>query len=352
MDLPTPAADVAAKTSGEYTVAVVIIARDEARCISRCVESIRPWIADVLVVDTGSVDDTVELAREAGARTGFFQWRDDFASARNAALDEAAADWHVILDADEVILAGGDQLEQLRREPPVTVGMVEIVSTFALGSELTTEREEQMRVLPGHVRYTGTIHNQPSHNLPIRHVRTTIGHDGYEPEQIQGKFARREAMLRNALAESPSDYYLRFQLARILEIQERWQEAAVEYRRVDVIATRHDPWHHLLVVQMAHTLAQNGQALDALDVLAPFEQQYARSSDFHFVLGNVLLDVAVAYPSQAEQVVPACLSAWQRAEALGEEIPFLGHVTGRGSFMARHNLEVLQHDWQGALKDG
>jgi len=53
------------------------------------------------VLDTGSTDDTVLRARACGATVPHFDWCDDFAAARNAALDHASADWHLVLDADE-----------------------------------------------------------------------------------------------------------------------------------------------------------------------------------------------------------------------------------------------------------
>src|SRR4051794_7642346 len=82
-------------------VALVMIARDEARCIERCLASVRAHVDEMLVLDTGSTDGTPELARCAGARVASFAWCDDFAAARNAALVLADADWSLVLDADE-----------------------------------------------------------------------------------------------------------------------------------------------------------------------------------------------------------------------------------------------------------
>jgi len=78
-----------------------MIARDEARCIERCLDSVRAHVDAMLVLDTGSRDATPEIARRAGARVAHFGWCDDFAAARNAALRAADADWALVLDADE-----------------------------------------------------------------------------------------------------------------------------------------------------------------------------------------------------------------------------------------------------------
>lgn len=326
---------------GRFSVAAVIIARDEERCIARCIESVRPYVDEVLVVDTGSVDTTVAVAQGGGARVGYFAWRNDFAAARNAALDMSRADWHLIIDADEAVHNGGSGLLGLRERIPDHVCVAEVISSFDLDGTVGIEREEQMRILPGWVRYAGTVHNQPEHELPLHRIGLTLAHDGYEPQQLEGKIQRREHMLRLAVMKAPKNDYLLFQLARNLEIQGRLAEAADSYRQVDVDASARYAWHHILVVQMAYTLASTGRGADALDLLARFERTYDESSDYHFVLGNVLLDLAVLHPQRAAAFLARCTAAWARAEAIGEDVQFIGHVAGRGSRLAHHNREVV-----------
>jgi len=91
-------------------VALVVIARDEAGRIGRLLDSVRPWVDAMLVLDPGSRDDTARVAAAHGARVEHFAWCDDFARARNRALELASADWHVVLDADEWLAAGGQTL--------------------------------------------------------------------------------------------------------------------------------------------------------------------------------------------------------------------------------------------------
>ena len=67
-------------------IALVLIARNESRAIERCLASVRPWVDEMIVLDTGSVDDTPAIAARCGARVTHFTWIDDFAAARNAAL--------------------------------------------------------------------------------------------------------------------------------------------------------------------------------------------------------------------------------------------------------------------------
>jgi glycosyltransferase involved in cell wall biosynthesis len=80
-----------------------MIVRDEEKNLSHCLESVSGVFDEVVVVDTGSSDRTVEIAQEFGARVFEFTWIDDFAAARNEALAHATGDYAFWLDADDVV---------------------------------------------------------------------------------------------------------------------------------------------------------------------------------------------------------------------------------------------------------
>ena len=113
-----------------YRVALVMIVRNEAPRIVRALSSISHCVDELVVMDTGSTDATVSLARSAGARVGHFDWCDDFAAARNAALALADADWNVVIDADEWIAEAGIDLLTLRHTLPDFVGTLRVDSHF------------------------------------------------------------------------------------------------------------------------------------------------------------------------------------------------------------------------------
>ncbi len=330
------------KQQRRFRSAAVVIARDESRCIERCVRSVLPWVDEVVVADTGSSDDTAELAEAAGARVIHIPWTDDFSAARNAALEAAGADWHVSIDADEILTGGGAELLNLAAVAPEMVYTVNVSNAFTLAGESEIAVERITRILPGHVRFVGKIHELAAHDLEVVPAPVTIEHDGYEPAQLEAKLARREALLRSALAANPSDDYLRYQLGRNLETQGRLAEAVDEYARVNRERVAHEGWHHILVVQYAHTLTSLGLHAEALDVLAEYAQQYDASPDFHFVSGNVLLNITSSEPSLARELLPQAAQQFQRCLDLGEQSHLVGHVLGRGGRLAAHNLEVVR----------
>ena len=84
-----------------FRISACTIARNEAKNIRHWVNSVRTFADEIFVVDTGSTDETREIAREAGAVIYEFPWCNDFSAAKNFALDKATGDWVVMLDADE-----------------------------------------------------------------------------------------------------------------------------------------------------------------------------------------------------------------------------------------------------------
>ena len=88
------------------SVSLCMIVKDEEATLPDCLESVRDVVDAMIVLDTGSSDRTREIAEAAGAIVHSFEWGDDFAAARNAALQHVQTDWVLVLDADEVLVSG------------------------------------------------------------------------------------------------------------------------------------------------------------------------------------------------------------------------------------------------------
>jgi GT2 family glycosyltransferase/2-polyprenyl-3-methyl-5-hydroxy-6-metoxy-1,4-benzoquinol methylase len=82
-------------------VSLCMIVRDSAETLSACLESIRPWVDELIVVDTGSLDSTPDIAQQYGAKLFHFPWCDDFSAARNESLSHATGDWLFWMDSEE-----------------------------------------------------------------------------------------------------------------------------------------------------------------------------------------------------------------------------------------------------------
>src|SRR3954465_5602757 len=84
-------------------LSLCMIVRDAEQSLREALASVRPFVDEMVVVDTGSVDSTRRIAEQEGARVFDFIWRDDFSAARNYWLQQAAGDWIFWMDADDVL---------------------------------------------------------------------------------------------------------------------------------------------------------------------------------------------------------------------------------------------------------
>ncbi|MGC4394858.1 glycosyltransferase [Hydrogenophaga sp. T2] len=325
---------------GPHSVALVMIARDEARCIERALHSLRPHVQRMLVLDTGSRDDTVSLARAAGAEVQRFAWCDDFAAARNRALELADADWNLVVDADEWLIAGGAAIEALQHQRPMHLGQLRIHSGFGDG---TQEHISWLtRVLPRGVRYQGRIHEQPESPLPRVRLGIQLGHDGYSQAQLALKRGRNRTLLLAERDAHPEDPHVWLHLGKDHETYGEHADAATCYRAAWLRSQPGAPYRHDLLVRLLHCLGQSGGLDEALVLAGEAMDEWGGSPDYHFVLGNLLLDWSTQHPEQAlDQGLPMARAAWERCLEIGERPDLDGSVTGRGSHLAAHNLAVI-----------
>jgi tetratricopeptide (TPR) repeat protein len=325
-------------------IAATLIARNEARSIVRCLDSVRPWVDHILLLDTGSTDATPDLARACGAQVHHLDWPDDFSAARNRALDLANADWNLVIDADEWLMSGGEGLRDWCAAGE-RLGRLCIHNAFdgEAGGPTSHARSWLTRLLPRGVRYVGRIHEQPVSDLPRERIELHLGHDGYLDAQMGGKRERNLPLLLRELGDHPDDPYILFQLGKEAEGRDDHAGAADAYARALALGPTDANWLHELLVRHLHCLGRAGRVEDALALAETGMERWQDSPDFFFVLGNLLVERAMADPAQAVgQWLPLAGTAWERCLEIGERPELEGSVRGRGSDLARHNLDVMR----------
>ena len=322
-----------------------LIMRNEARCIERCLASVRPYVDRMVVLDTGSVDDSIARARAAGAEVHEQPWPNSFAAARNTALGLAGAyDFALILDADEWLISGGEALRAFvdRHDPAsAPLGTLRVDSRFEQAGLSRVAPSWLPRLLPAGIRYCGRVHEQPTGREARQRLSVAIGHDGYEPAQLHGKRGRNRLLLQAQLARSPEDSYLQYQLGKDAMVDEDWDVALSALARARLLTARSEPWRHDLVVRSVIVLRRAGHLDEAIDLVRSEITQWDTSPDLHFAAGDLALDCAVARPAEAAATYfPMIERHWLRALALGDRPELEGAVIGHGSFLAAHNLGV------------
>jgi tetratricopeptide (TPR) repeat protein len=212
-----------AQPATDQTLSLCMIVKDEEGMLGQCLEAVRDVVDEIVVVDTGSTDRTVEIAEEHGARVLHHAWTGDFAEARNVSFDAATCDWILYLDADEVLVDGdGPRLRALTghvwRE---ALYLSETNHTGRLddGTSVNHNALRLFRNRPEY-RFTGRIHEQIAHTLPgylaERFEPTTvrIEHYGYlgEVREAKDKSRRNLELLEQQVADGVDTPFLHFNL--------------------------------------------------------------------------------------------------------------------------------------------
>jgi tetratricopeptide (TPR) repeat protein len=209
-------------------LSLCMIVKNEERFLRNCLESARGLVDEIIMVDTGSTDGTLEIAREYDAKIVPHPWHDDFSEARNVSLEHAAGEWVLWLDADEEIAPGTQEaFRNAMDTAPANVGayLVEFhnwlqSTTRKEGSEMAIHHACRLfRRVPG-VRFEGRIHEQNLRSLQSLGYKQTrvegliIDHFGYAGEimTLRNKHERFIRMLIREVEECPDEAYRNFHL--------------------------------------------------------------------------------------------------------------------------------------------
>ncbi len=207
-------------------LSLCMIVRNEETVLKRCLDCVREVMDEIIIVDTGSVDGTRDIALSFTQNVYDFQWVDDFAKARNYAFSKATKPYVMWLDADDVITTeNAELLKALKNnmDPSVDMIMMPYHVTFDISGNptLSYERERIIRRDAGFV-WHGAIHevippagNVIHVNIPIRHQKVGPG----DPDRNLRIFEKMIASGQKLNARE--EYYY----ARELMYHKRWEEA-------------------------------------------------------------------------------------------------------------------------------
>ncbi len=171
-----------------------MIVKNEKENLPRCLASVKPYVDEIIVVDTGSDDETPKIALQYGAKVSYFEWCNDFAAARNYAISQAAADWILVLDADEeLVVSSDDFLAPLVQDPEVIVYSLSLTEAQDPRGLTPAWLPRLFRNIPG-IKYEGCYHeylmyeNHKIHESKFGYFEAMkILHYGYLPENLLKK---------------------------------------------------------------------------------------------------------------------------------------------------------------------
>ncbi|MCA8978567.1 MAG: glycosyltransferase [Planctomycetes bacterium] len=240
-----------------------LIARDEAHFLPGCLASVADVVDEMIVVDTGSTDDTVQIAERAGARVIRHTWNDDFSAARNAAIAEVREGFVLILDASERLVPGaGAALRTAIERDDFDIGRLPLHDATALdaspedvlsgvasaGPAVLLERV--LRRTPD-LAWEGVVHEHvtswASKGRRAMALDAPIIHFGAVPELRTrlGKSERNLRLLERAVQREPQNAayrtYFAQDLLRAGELERAWRELSTAWDRIAACCAAGEP---------------------------------------------------------------------------------------------------------------
>lgn len=264
---------------GRPKLSVCMIMKNAEETIEKSLRSLdhlRETIpCEVIVADTGSTDNSVELARACGAEVFYFEWIDDFSAARNAVLDRATGEWALMLDSDEWF-ENTDDLEFLLKQahPKAQYATYFQRNYTSLKGDIYTDFAA-LRVFkraPGR-KYKGRIHEELIMDAPFTTLRDYVHHYGYVRSDV--KSDRNRPLLLKTVKEDPDDLHAWYQLLQeyiIIDDYEKAMECSREALRIldGQDPEKSKPMRKIIYVKQMFVYYQDG--MKAADILETVER--------------------------------------------------------------------------------
>lgn len=304
-----------------------------------------PYDLEIVLVDTGSTDRTVELARKYTDKIYYFEWCSDFSAAKNYAMEKASHDWILSIDCDEFIeFIDTVSLTACMKAQPAAAGRILIRNRFTENGQTSFEQVRVSRfVNRRRYHFEGAVHEQLvpiSHRYPApvsngmstKYVYSApitllhVGYDGSE-EEMRKKSRRNITLLEKELKKDGADPYIYYQLGQSYRKLHDYKHAFHYY---DLgLAMDVDPaldYVQTMVESYGYTLLDLGRNQDALNLLSVYDE-FSGRADFVFLMGLIYMN---------NGLLDEAIQEFQKATTMEEFA-----VDGVNSYKADYNIGVI-----------
>ncbi len=291
--------------TGRARISQCMIVKNEEKNIERALSWGKGIAAEQIVVDTGSTDRTVEIARELGAKVYSFSWIDDFSAAKNFAISKARYSWIAFLDADEYFQEedASELLLLLQKLHPHACDGVETRWVHFNDEGKIIAMDTQIRIFRNQsdIRYTRKIHEHlaaaDGRNLRIWDASKdlSIFHTGYAPKQMQEKKSneRNLRMILKEIEENPDEYVMYGYLGNEYIAAGEWEKAKEAYQKVIALTpeTMHGKYDletsgfPVRLLELLCVLADTGES-ELLELYKKVSGGWPEEGDYDYLMGN------------------------------------------------------------------
>jgi len=277
-------------------ISLCMIVKDEEKQLDRCLDSVQECVDEIVIVDTGSTDRTVEIARRYTNKVYVHPWQDSFSEARNHYLRYATGDWIFQIDADEELIRDDiPVLLEAVRHPGIDAVMVQIVSRSRAGKSKAIHNVERIFRNNGTIHYEGRVHNRVVGIATAKVYPIRVLHHGYEWEEVlsKKKFERTVRLLEMDLRDDRENPVTHHYLSCSYLSQGMFAQALeASLTAIRLAEARNERnllflWTHYNAAMSQYKL-QNLAGAEELAVSAL--RKFANHVDSHFILALVCFD--------------------------------------------------------------
>lgn len=204
-------------------LSIGMMVKNEEKYLDRCLKSLMPILeeleAELVIVDTGSTDSTVTIAKRYTDKIYYYEWNNDFSEMRNITISNCIGKWFLCIDGDEILQETDEIIEFFKsNESEVYNSCTLKVKNYINSTNknlYSTVNSLRLFKKDEEFRYEGSVHNQPVYKGPVKILNTIIEHYGYisdDKKLMERKFIRTSNLLLNELEKNPTDIYYRYQL--------------------------------------------------------------------------------------------------------------------------------------------
>lgn len=317
-----------------------MIVKNEEKTLPQCLNSINKLVNEIIIVDTGSEDKTVEIAKSFGAKVYFFQWNDNFSEARNESLKYATKDWILILDADDELFEE-DQINFKRLiNSNLDKNLIYFFETHSYYGTTKDENSVTINLNPRFFRnnegthYEGKIHNQliygkEKDSLVINSIK--VHHSGYLNDniKIKNKRQRNISMLMDQIKDDPENYFAYFNLGNEFAALNDEKSALNYYYKSFKGFDKLNGYSFLLILKIViinYNLKNYEDAFKYIDIGLNY---YPNFTDLYFMKALIFKDINM--PTLQIKALETCID-------MGEPPSTLKCFPGVGTFKAYFEL--------------
>ena len=322
------------------TVSLCMIVKNEERFLPACLKSVKDIVDEIILLDTGSTDNTLSIAKSFSAIIHFYKWNNNFSDARNESLKYATKDWILIMDGDDEFCS--EDLETFKQliNSDLDENAVYFFETLNYGGNSINDNDICVNLNPRLFKnnhgfhYEGAVHNQLVNSLySIQDISCPIKiyHYGYLSDVMASKQKRSRniPLLEEQLKQDPENKYAHFNLANEYYSEDNYSKALEHYNKAFENFNPNSGYGFILIARIvvtAYTLGQYDKALEIADIGIKYYPQF---TDLYYLKSLVY---------NRRNMPTLEISTLEKCIELGDPPLDYRFIYGTGSFKAHYDL--------------